>query len=109
MPSALLQEEVEEKRVSAENIGELEGLIDQLSANCDKLKTEYLYFWAPEAGDGYFTKTLTPEVGDIAIGYGTRISKNMDTVTIDAVGTDTITIDSVVYTRDSTEDFALFE
>ena len=75
-----------------------------------EVNTSYnLYFWAPEAGDGYFTKTLTPEVGDIAIGYGTRISKDMDTVTIDAVGTDTITIDGVVYTRDSTEDFALFE
>ena len=47
MPSALLDESDGEVRVSAENISELESLMGQLSVNCDKLKTEYLYFWSP--------------------------------------------------------------
>lgn len=59
-----------------------------------------LYAWGYE-GDGMFTISATPSVGDSAYAYGTRLQGTFRGTPITEVTEDTIKTDSISYTRNS--------
>lgn len=76
-----------------------------------EVSTSYAFFYWHNSDEGteYLTKTATPTTSDIAYVYGTKLQKGTFTpYEITAVGEGTITVDGIVQTRDTTNDFTIF-
>lgn len=66
------------------------------------------YYWYNEDADSnYYTLTETPTTDNKAYVSGYRLARSSPTESISATGENTITVDGVVYTRDSSGDFSL--
>ena len=76
-----------------------------------EVSTSYAFFYWHNTDEGteYLTKTATPTTSDVAYVNGTRLQKDAFTpYEITAVGEGTITVDGIVQTRDTTNDFTIF-
>lgn len=66
------------------------------------------YYWYNEDADSnYYTLIETPTTDNKAYVSGYRLASGGSAESISATGENTITVNSVVYTRDSTGDFSL--